>query len=527
VNISFALRDDPLNVYMMTEGAKDHPEYTQTFIFRKKPIAPDFLQEKFILASKAPQRDGLTTFGEEFYKCGWDNPLTYIAEVDSQVEFLIKSRIFEEIQTGFLPLHTADYQQNMFDGQQTGFLVFLRVYQGAIALPSKLLNKGCQGSSQIIRLYDENELETDIDTEIVQPVRSSNSFNYIRDEILHILRKENALIAVYDYSDNGIDRLQKRISAEKLFSPKREYEYDPDNLVDMAQSDYAKMFAEVIDIEPGLRYFIEYVSEIIPPQMRETEKLIVKAKEGDHVSQNRLIEMYLRVAVRNALYVHKRYKVNLEDAIQESIIGLTIAIDKYDLKSDNKFSTYAPWWMRQNMMRELPIAERVFRLPIHFRDKLQPILDAFDSHECQQCSVGNFCEKMITDAISISGCDRKTAIHYLRYALWTDSIEYLQGIQDPRLSDHGFFEDVFIESDMRSHLAEEEQKVLNTLSKKEADILKRRNGIGYEREQTLEEIGEVYGVTRERIRQIETKALKHLRHPSRGKKLRPYWEEIL
>ena len=157
-----------------------------------------------------------------------------------------------------------------------------------------------------------------------------------------------------------------------------------DEIYDKSQIDYQEIFDEVVLLEPNLLDYINQIVNIRPPQKNEEFILIPKAKKGNIYAKERLIYMFLKVVVREALYFHKVKNFPLSDAIQEGTIGLIIAIDKYEIKPGHRFSTYAPLWIRQNMGRAYCNNGRTIRLPVHTLELLEEIKKIQSKYELKK-----------------------------------------------------------------------------------------------------------------------------------------------
>ena len=317
----------------------------------------------------------LTTHGIEVQSKRWENPYCYVVKVDSQVEFIIRRSVLEKLETSFAPVWTADTNINFYGDQPSGYMALLRVYRVVEPLDTTLLEKGRQGSSQIMKLYSGNQSETKVAATIIEPVLSDARFEYIKDELISLLKRENALIAVYNNNPEGIKLLTERVDANRALRPKIERAYDPDSTIDRAQTDYAAMYETLLEKAPGLEMIVNYVRGVQPARWGEIDKLTTEIFQGDLDAKKRLFDTHLRAAMRSALWFSERYRVDLEDAIQESCIGLMLAIEKYSSDYDGTFGNYAPLWMRQNMLRELPYLEGNCRMPMHFKERFLPIAD--------------------------------------------------------------------------------------------------------------------------------------------------------
>jgi RNA polymerase primary sigma factor len=276
---------------------------------------------------------------------------------------------------------------------------------------------------------------------------------------------------------------------------------------DYAHSDYTLIYNQILEIDPGLSYLVTYVRNIKAPQKREPQKLLPQIKDGNLYARNRFFEMYLRIVLRMALQFHKKYKFSLADTIQEGAIGLIMALDKYEYGSSNKFSSYAPWWIRQIVFRYMSIEHLPFDFPIHIKDKLLEICP-FLINKSEESKYLNR-KKLVNRVCLMLSCSEQKSIRYISYFdIPMETSKYCVNTIH-LLSDNE--EKIILRIEM--------EKVLSTLLPREQEVIKMRFGIGGEGSYTLEEIGARMGLTRERVRQIETKALKQLERSRKLKSL--------
>lgn len=281
---------------------------------------------------------------------------------------------------------------------------------------------------------------------------------------------------------------------------------------DYSHVDYNQTFDKVVAIDESLSYFIAYIRHIQPPQWREAGFLLPQAQNGNQYARQRMIEMYLRVVVRMALNLHEKYDFTLADLIQEGCIGLTIALDKFKADRQDKFSTYAPWWIRQVVARGCSVGNPMMYFPAHVNEHLFVIYELAKQHSCELCGQADICSILIDEIASKLDCDKDEAIQLMQYIEPFDSMEALSEEDSKLLSDHGAFEmmmyDYVEHVDLKSTIVNK----LASLKEREKEIIQYRFGLLGDKPMTLEQVGEIYGITRERIRQIEARAIKKLSH---------------
>ena len=288
---------------------------------------------------------------------------------------------------------------------------------------------------------------------------------------------------------------------------------DVDFVIDRSQLDFEEIYEQIIEIDESLAWLIDKVRLITPPQNREWMTLIPQAQNGNRYAYERLVDMYLRLVIKMALSHHQRFGISLDDAIQDGIIGLITAIEKFEMGKQDNFGQYAPWWIRQHIMREAEPPTSFMRYPVHYKDKM------FVAQEMIIKNKNNtdylYDKKiLISDLAGKVECNEILAVELLDNLCPSLSIEELVRNNPDVLTDLGSqMSDVF---DNLEHqfLNKKINKELFKMKQRERQVIELRFAFNRPESdiKTLEEVGEIFGVTRERIRQIEAKALRKLKN---------------
>ena len=287
--------------------------------------------------------------------------------------------------------------------------------------------------------------------------------------------------------------------------------------------------------EPSNDLLKLYLSEIamyplLTPD--EEQELAKRIEQGDMDAKEMLVNCNLRLVVSTAkpyFTINKDNKgMGILDLINEGNIGLMKAVEKFDVNKGYKFSTYATWWIRQAITRALDDQSRTIRIPVHQSEnlkKMKKVTNNFFNEYGREPSFEEIQE--------ITGFSEEKLNYLLSLQYNFQNLPYLETPINTQEDGDNILEDFVEDKETISpeskaievSLRENMDEVLDTLTPKERKILELRFGFNNNRPKTLEEIGQEYGVTRERIRQIEVKALKKLRHPSRSRYLRSYVNE--
>jgi RNA polymerase primary sigma factor len=269
----------------------------------------------------------------------------------------------------------------------------------------------------------------------------------------------------------------------------------------------------------GLDTYLAEINEVPLLSPQEEIDLALRIADGDMAAREHMIRANLRLVVSIA----KKYTnrgLQFLDLIQEGNIGLMKAVEKFEYRRGYKFSTYATWWIRQAITRAIADQARTIRIPVHMIETINKLTRT--SRSLVQELGREPTAKEIGERMDLSASKVRKIMKIAQEPI---SLETPIGEEeDSHLGD--FIEDKNavspVESVISTNLREQTSMVLNTLSPREELVLRMRFGVGEGSEHTLEEVGRSFNVTRERIRQIESKALRKLRHPSRAAKLKPF-----
>ena len=273
-------------------------------------------------------------------------------------------------------------------------------------------------------------------------------------------------------------------------------------------------------LDDPVRMYLKEIGQVKLLSAEEEIELAKRVSEGDQTAKNKLTEANLRLVVSIA----KKYSgrgLHILDLIQEGNTGLIRAVDKFDWTKGNKFSTYATWWIRQAITRAIADQARTIRVPVHMVEVINK------ATRCNRKLVQELGREPTVEEIAKElNLPVEKIIEANRTAADTLSLDTPVGDEEDT-SIGSFVEDERTpgpaDATSNALLAEALKEILDTLTEREADVLRMRFGMYDGRTHTLEEVGQIFGVTRERIRQIENKAIRKLRHPSRAKKIRDFY----
>ena len=341
--------------------------------------------------------------------------------------------------------------------------------------------------------------------------------DYFKDQPLDAEQMDK----IFDFLEaSGVDVL--RITENSADDLMLDDDMDIDGLDDEEEVELDKIDLSVpegVSIEDPVRMYLKEIGKVPLLSAEEEIELAKKMEQGDENAKKRLAEANLRLVVSIAKRYVGRGMLFL-DLIQEGNLGLLKAVEKFDYTKGFKFSTYATWWIRQAITRAIADQARTIRIPVHMVETISKVKKVSSQllHETgHDPSAEEIAEKLNMPAERVR--------EIMRIAQDPVSLETPIGEEeDSHLGDFIPDDDAPAPADAASLMLLKEQlnDVLSTLTDREAKVLKLRFGLEDGRSRTLEEVGKEFDVTRERIRQIEAKALRKLRHPSRSKKVKDF-----
>ena len=374
------------------------------------------------------------------------------------------------------------------------------------AAARSLIEKGKkQGSltlDEIMGAFSNTELDKD---------KVENLYETLGNLGIEILEKKEEKVSVDFSADDDLTLDMESIDDDVVDKIGKEEDIEMDKL-DLS-------LPKGISIDDPVRMYLKEIGKIPLLKPHEEVELAKRMMEGDEIAKQRLVEANLRLVVSIAKRYVGRGMLFL-DLIQEGNLGLIKAVEKFDYERGFKFSTYATWWIRQAITRAIADQARTIRIPVHMVETINKLIRV--SRQLLQELGRDPKPEEIAKEMDMS---EEKVREIMKIAQDPVSLETLIGEEeDSHLGDFIPDEDALAPAEAAAYslLKDQIEEVLGSLNEREQKVLKLRFGLEDGRARTLEEVGKEFDVTRERIRQIEAKALRKLRHPSRSKKLRDY-----
>lgn len=364
-------------------------------------------------------------------------------------------------------------------------------------------------------------------SENIKNKESKESIEEIKNKLIKDGKKDGKLtyeeigdaFDKYEIDSDDIDELYKVFEKEGIKLVDKKDSKDDEDEVDVTKEDLS--VPKGVTVDDPVRMYLKEIGKISLLTAEEEVEIAKRMEAGDEFAKKELAEANLRLVVSIA----KRYVgrgMSFLDLIQEGNLGLMKAVDKFDYTKGFKFSTYATWWIRQAITRAIADQARTIRIPVHMVETINKLV------RVQRQLVQDLGRDPLPEEIAQEmNLDVERVREIQKIAQEPVSLETPIGEEeDSHLGDFIPDDEILSPQDAATFtlLKEQLNTVLETLTEREKKVLTLRFGLDDGRARTLEEVGKEFDVTRERIRQIEAKALRKLRHPSRSKKLKDYLE---
>ena len=359
---------------------------------------------------------------------------------------------------------------------------------------------------------------------LVQKGKKKGSLTYreIMDSLQGVELNAEQIDEIYEQLNRmGIDVVPEPEEVEQALEKHGEEDLPDEVEATDEEAEIDLSVPEGVGIDDPVRMYLKEIGRVPLLTAEEEIELAKRMEQGDENAKRRLAEANLRLVVSIAKRYVGRGMLFL-DLIQEGNLGLIKAVEKFDYTKGYKFSTYATWWIRQAITRAIADQARTIRIPVHMVETINKLIRV--SRQLLQ-ELGR--EPSPEEIAKVMDIPVERVREIMKIAQEPVSLETPIGEEeDSHLGDFIPDEDAPAPSEAASFILLKEQleEVLETLTPREEKVLRLRFGLDDGRTRTLEEVGQEFGVTRERIRQIEAKALRKLRHPSRSKKLKDYLE---
>ena len=364
---------------------------------------------------------------------------------------------------------------------------------------------------------DDNQIEQG---EIQDSIQHLDLSDEDTEELMEFFKK-NKIEVISDDDEDGVDDIDFNGEDDDVLLDDDEFMDDEDAPSDQELSDITKLVVGDVKVNDSVKFYLKEIGKVPLLTASEETELAKRIAEGDEEAKQALINANLRLVISIA----KRYAgrgMPFLDLIQEGNMGLIKAVEKFDYTRGYKFSTYATWWIRQAITRAIADQARTIRIPVHMVETINKISRAQRQlvQELSRDPTAEEISERLEGAISPERISEIQRINQEPVSLETPIGEE----DDSHLGD--FLEDKEVESPneytTKSLLKDELNEVMSELTDREERVLRLRYGLDDNHPRTLEEVGKTFGVTRERIRQIEAKAIKKLRHPNRARRLGDY-----
>lgn len=364
------------------------------------------------------------------------------------------------------------------------------------------------------------EIQDNLDKYEIDTNEIDDFYNKLDNEMIEIINEKPKKLSSDNFKGGNISDIEENEDEDiDIEIDETDFEFDADKKY--KKSSKEKEPAKTVIIDDPVRMYLKEIGKIPLLSVDEEIELAKRIDKGDEEAKSKLAEANLRLVVSIA----KRYVgrgMQFLDLIQEGNLGLIKAVDKFEYKKGFKFSTYATWWIRQAITRAIADQARTIRIPVHMVETINKLV-RIQRQLVQELGRDPWPEEVA----ELMNMDVQKVREIQKIAQEPVSLETPIGEEeDSHLGDFIPDDEILSPSEAATFTILREQllEVLDTLTDRERKVLKLRFGLDDGKSRTLEEVGQTFDVTRERIRQIEAKALRKLKHPSRSKKLKDFLE---
>ena len=354
-------------------------------------------------------------------------------------------------------------------------------------------------------VVEDKEMQAKIDAEIRKIRDVATKKGSISEDEIYIK------LVGFELSASDVEKIVEELRKEiKITAKEKEVIEDLDKIINQ------------VSVDDPVKTYLKDIGKVPLLTGDEEVELAKKMSEGDEYARKKLSEANLRLVVSIAKRYVGRTSMQFLDLIQEGNIGLIKAVEKFDYSKGFRFSTYATWWIRQSITRAIADQSRTIRIPVHMVETLHKL-----SRTTRQLLNELGRDPTNAEIAERMGITEAKVNEIQKIALDPISLESPVGEEeDSKISD--FVEDenaaTPLDSTVKTMLRQQLLKIVEELMPREQQVIKLRYGLEDGQPRTLEEVGKEFNVTRERIRQIEAKALRKLRHPNRSKKIKDYMD---
>ena len=525
--MSFALREDASTIFMLQDAGKYYNDYCQITVFGRKLINPKLFHQYLYFAPYTGHLGKYSGEKNDLQMSIAANNLSpkmdYVAKIDSLVEFSVSRQVLKQLSKKYMPAWGVNAYLDYFGDRRTGYLFFLKVYKVDQALDKKYLTRGKKGGHQIFQLSDHEGNGVVIPIDNIIPVISNNQFEYLKAEIINYLKVKNVFLAQFDGSEKGLRNLKDRIETNRkvsgLILPQEVENTRYHEEFSIIHTIKTSLFTDlsshtrkydkylrtnILSSCPHMSLIFDFIKRVRYERKGEYYYLLKHRSDNqfDNITSiHRLFDLRLSYALSKSLFFHKKFGVDIEETFQVICIAILQILHKSISKKSNflkQLCSRETW--NQSVMDELVSScFQLFQDRLYWDNELQIICthvknfydDVAHPSEIGYCRLYDFLVKEL-------GYESEKAIEL------ANLISRPESIDDPNSEFKTYtYED---EYDIDETVECNVKACLNKLSIREREIIYRRFGYGDYEKMSLDEIADLYNISRTRVHQIQNKA---------------------